>query len=291
MSQNFFDYPTAFSRTVGWITSKEQDILRSKRIAIAGMGGVGGSHLLSLTRLGIGQFNLSDFDRFELPNFNRQVGASLSHLNQPKVDVLADMALDINPTLTIKKFSAGVNADNLSDFFTDVDVYVDGLDFFAFDAREKVFAYCAEQGIPAVTVAPLGMGSALLNFLPGQMSFEDYFQLKGKSENDKILHFLLGLAPAMLQRGYLIDPSAVDLLNHKGPSTPMACELCAGVATTQVLKILLKRGKVLAAPWGLQFDAYSNKLAKTWRPGGNRNPLQRLALWLAKRQFIAVTKK
>lgn len=291
MSQNFFDYPTAFSRTVGWITSKEQDILRSKRIAIAGMGGVGGSHLLSLTRLGIGQFNISDFDRFELPNFNRQVGASLSHLNQPKVDVLAAMALDINPTLTIKKFSAGVNADNLSDFFTDVDVYVDGLDFFAFDAREKVFAYCAEQGIPAVTVAPLGMGSALLNFLPGQMSFEDYFQLKGKSENDKILHFLLGLAPAMLQRGYLIDPSAVDLLNHKGPSTPMACELCAGVATTQVLKILLKRGKVLAAPWGLQFDAYSNKLAKTWRPGGNRNPLQRLALWLAKRQFIAVTKK
>ena len=219
------------------------------------------------------------------------MGASLSHLNQPKVDVLAAMALDINPTLTIKKFSAGVNADNLSEFFRDVDVYVDGLDFFAFDAREKVFAYCAEQGIPAVTVAPLGMGSALLNFLPGQMSFEDYFQLKGKSENDKILHFLLGLAPAMLQRGYLIDPSAVDLLNHKGPSTPMACELCAGVATTQVLKILLKRGKVLAAPWGLQFDAYSNKLAKTWRPGGNRNPLQRLALWLAKRQFIAVTKK
>ena len=291
MSQNFFDYPTAFSRTVGWITSKEQDILRSKRIAIAGMGGVGGSHLLSLTRLGIGQFNISDFDRFELPNFNRQVGASLAQLNQPKVDVLAAMALDINPTLTIKKFSAGVNADNLSDFFTDVDVYVDGLDFFAFDAREKVFAYCAEQGIPAVTVAPLGMGSALLNFLPGQMSFEDYFQLKGKSENDKILHFLLGLAPAMLQRGYLIDPSAVDLLNHKGPSTPMACELCAGVATTQVLKILLKRGKVLAAPWGLQFDAYSNRLVKTWRPGGNRNPLQRLALWLAKRQFIAVTKK
>jgi molybdopterin/thiamine biosynthesis adenylyltransferase len=291
MSQNFFDYPTAFSRTVGWITSKEQDILRSKRIAIAGMGGVGGSHLLSLTRLGIGKFNISDFDRFELPNFNRQVGASLAHLNQPKVDVLAAMALDINPTLTIKKFSAGVNADNLSEFFRDVDVYVDGLDFFAFEAREKVFAYCAEQGIPAVTVAPLGMSAALLNFLPGQMSFEDYFQLKGKAENDKILHFLVGLAPAMLQRGYLIDPSAVDFLNHKGPSTPMACELCAGVATTQVLKILLKRGNVLAAPWGLQFDAYGNKLAKTWRPGGNKNPLQRLALWLAKRQFIAITKK
>ena len=163
MSQNFFDYPTAFSRTIGWVTSKEQDTLKSKRIAIAGMGGVGGSHLLSLTRLGIGQFNISDFDRFELPNFNRQVGASLSHLNQPKVDVLAAMALDINPTLTIKKFSSGVNADNLSEFFRDVDVYVDGLDFFAFDAREKVFAYCAEQGIPAVTVAPSAFVGSIFN--------------------------------------------------------------------------------------------------------------------------------
>ncbi len=291
MPNKFFDYHSAFSRNIGWITPQEQDLLRAKRIAIGGLGGVGGSHLLTLTRLGIGHFNLSDFDRFELPNFNRQVGATLSHLNQPKVDVLADMALDINPTLTIKKFSAGVHADNLSEFFTDVDIYVDGLDFFAFDAREKVFAYCAEHGIPAITAAPLGMGVALLNFLPHQMTFEAYFQLKGKNEYNKILHFLLGLAPAMLQRGYLIDPSAVDLLNHKGPSTPMACELCAGVAATQVLKILLKRGKVLAAPWGLHFDAYGNKLVKTWRPGGNKNPLQCLALWLTKRQLIATTKK
>jgi hypothetical protein len=130
------------------------------------------------------------------------------------------------------------------------------------------------------------MGAALLNFLPGHMSFEDYFQLQGKSETDKILHFLLGLSPAMLQRGYLVDQNAVDFLHHRGPSTPMACELCAGVAATQALKILLKRGKLLAAPWGLHFDAYYNKLVKTWRPGGNRNPIQRLGIALARRQFM-----
>jgi molybdopterin/thiamine biosynthesis adenylyltransferase len=281
-----FEYQTAFSRNIGWITHQEQDTLKSKRIAIAGLGGVGGSHLLTLARLGVGKFNISDFDRFELPNFNRQAGASLSHLNQPKVDVLAEMALDINPTLDIKKFSSGVNTDNLTEFLTDVDVYVDGLDFFAFAAREALFSACAERGIPAITAAPLGMGAALLNFMPGQMTFEQYFQLEGKSETDKILYFLLGLSPAMLQRGYLVDQSAVDLLNHKGPSTPMACELCAGLAATQVLKILLKRGKVMAAPWGLHFDAYRNKLVKTWRPGGNSNPIQRLGVMLAKWQFV-----
>ncbi len=286
MANTVFDYHAAFSRSVGWITRDELDILKNKRVAIAGLGGAGGSHLLTLARLGIGKFNIADFDCFELPNFNRQAGASMSHLNQPKVDVLEGTALDINPTLDIKKFSCGVTTDNLSEFLTDVDVYLDGVDFFAFAAREAIFAACAERGIPAITAAPLGMSVALLNFMPGQMSFEDYFQLQGKSDLDKMLHFLVGLSPAMLQRSYLVDPTAIDFPNHKGPSTSMGCELCAGFAGSQALKIVLKRGDILAAPWGLQFDAYRCRLAKTWRPWGNRNPLQRLSIIMAKRHFI-----
>lgn len=286
MAQTNFDYKTAFSRNIGWITHQEQDILQNKRIAIAGLGGVGGSHLLTLTRLGVGKFNISDFDRFELPNFNRQAGACLSHLDKPKVDVLKEMALDINPSLEIKQFPSGVTPDNIKAFLDDVDVYVDGVDFFAFAAREMIFAACAERGIPAITAAPLGMGAALLNFMPGQMNFEEYFQLAGKSEMEKILRFLLGLSPAMLQNGYLVDASSFDLANHRGPSTPMACEICAGFAGTQALKILLQRGTIISAPWGLHFDAYKNKLAKTWRPWGNSNPLQQIGLMMAKRRFM-----
>lgn len=285
-----FDYQQAFSRNIGWVTEQEQQILRSKKIAIAGLGGVGGSHLLTHARLGIGAFHIADFDKFELPNFNRQAGATVSHLDRPKTEVLAKMAWDINPELVITSFDDGVNADNLSEFFAGVDLYVDSLDFFAFEAREKVFAYCAKQGIPAVTAAPLGMGTAVLCFLPGKMTFEQYFQLEGKSETDKILHFLLGLSPAMLQRGYLVDQNAVDFIRHRGPSTPMACELCAGVAATQTLKILLNRGDVLAAPWGLQFDAYRNKLVKTWRPGGNKNPIQQIGIKIARQQFYRMVK-
>lgn len=280
-----FDYDLAFSRNIGWITRDEQRILRHKRVAIAGMGGVGGSHLLTLTRLGIGGFHIADFDHFELANFNRQAGAACSTIDQPKAGILARLARDINPELDVRLFSEGVNTTNLSEFLRDVDVYVDGLDFFAIDTRRAVFAACAEMGIPAVTAAPLGMGVALLNFLPSGMSFEDYFDMRDQSEDEQLLRFLIGLSPAMLQRGYLVDPSAVDLARHRGPSTAMACELCAGVAGTQVLKLLLHRGKVLAAPWGLHFDAYRNRLARTWRPGGNRHPLQRLALSVARKQF------
>lgn len=280
-----FDYNTAFARNIGWLTCEEQELLRSRRVAIAGCGGVGGSHLLTLTRLGIGSFHIADFDVFELANFNRQAGATVSHLELPKVDVLADMARDINPEIDVRTFPRGVDETNVEDFLNGVDVYVDGLDFFAVPARRMVFEACGRLDIPAVTAAPLGMGTALLTFMPGRMGFEEYFQLEGLSEQDQLVRFLIGLSPAMLQRGYLADPSAVNLAQHRGPSTPMACELCAGAAATETMKILLGRGKVVAAPWGQQYDAYRNRLKRTWRPGGNRHPLQRLAFKIARQQL------
>lgn len=280
-----FSYSQAFSRNIGWVTPKEQEILRHKRIAIAGMGGVGGIHLLSLARLGIGAFHIADFDVFDIANFNRQVGATVSSVGKPKVAVLAGMAKDINPELDIQIYPDGVNQNNLSDFFTGVDLYVDGLDFFAFSARQATFAACTKFGIPAITAAPLGMGAALLNFLPGKMTFEEYFKWGDLPEEEKALRFLLGLAPAGLHAPYLVDPATINLAERRGPSTIMGCQLCAGVAATEALKILLNRGKVLAAPHGLHFDAYCNKLVHTWRPGGNSNPIQRLGLSIARRRL------
>lgn len=280
-----FSYHEAFSRNIGWLTTDEQEVLRNKRIAIAGMGGVGGFHLLTLARLGIGKFHIADLDTFELANFNRQAGASTSTLDRPKVEVLAEMARDINPECNLAIYPQGVNEANLQAFFQDVDLYIDGLDFFAFDARERAFAHCAQHGIPAVTVAPLGTSAALLNFLPGGMSFEDYFQVAGRPELEKAVRFLVGLAPALLHRHYLADKTRVNLKERRGPSTVMACQLCAGVAGCEALKILLRRGKVWTAPHGIQFDGYRNKLAHTWRPGGNRNPLNRLAIAIASHQL------
>jgi molybdopterin/thiamine biosynthesis adenylyltransferase len=280
-----FDYQTAFDRNIGWVTEEEQRKLRGARVAIAGLGGVGGAHVLTLARLGIGAFHLADLDRFELPNFNRQAGAMVSTIGREKIEVVRDMALDINPELDLKLFPQGVTTGNLEGFLDGVDIYVDGLDFFVLDVRRAVFAACHRLGIPAVTAAPLGMGVALLNFLPGGMSFEDYFGMEGVPEEEQRLRFLLGLAPAGLHMGYLVDPSRIDLKAKKGPSTGAACALCAGLVAANAAKVLLRRGPVVGAPRGLHFDAFRNRMAITWRPGGNRHPLQRFALWAARRRF------
>ena len=58
-----FNYENAFSRNLGWLNEKEQQIIRQTVIAIPGMGGVGGHHLHSLLRVGFCRFKIADFDQ------------------------------------------------------------------------------------------------------------------------------------------------------------------------------------------------------------------------------------
>ena len=285
LSPGGFDYRTAFCRNIGWITERDQQTLRNKTVAIAGLGGVGGAHLLTLVRLGIGGFRLADFDRFDVANFNRQAGAFMSTVGLEKTAVMAQMARDINPELRLKVFAEGVDDANLDEFLSGVDLFVDGLDFFVLDVRRRVFKRCAELGIPALTAAPIGFGSSYLIFMPNGMSFEEYFRLEGLPEERQYVNFAVGLTPKGFHRSYLADPSRLDLKNHRGPSTAAAIQLCSGIVGTEAVKILLGRGKVYAAPFYHQFDAYRGRWKRGCLRAGNAGPLQSLKRHIGYRAF------
>ncbi len=287
MSHEQFDYLNAFTRNIGWLTEEEQIFLRTKKIAIAGLGGVGGIHLLTLVRLGIEQFHLADMDNFEIQNFNRQVGATLNSLHKPKIDVLVQMAKSINPNIKISCFNEGINQHNINEFLSGVDLYIDGLDFFVLDIRAQVFKRANEMSIPAITAGPIGMGTCYLVMMPGQMTFEEYVQFNGCNPNELPVRFLVGLNPKLFNRHYLVDPNRVNFDLKQGPSTIIACQLCAGVMGAEALKILLNRGPVYALPRYHVFDPYLCKHRIGWMPWGNRNPIQRLKIFLMKKRLSA----
>src|SRR5579863_9837962 len=126
-------YHTAFSRNLGLLSADDQAKLRRSCVAVAGAGGVGGLHLLALTRLGVGKFHLADFDTFEYTNFNRQFGAQIETVGRPKIDVMREMVLAINPEADVVLFPEGVQPENVGRFLSGAGVVVDGIDFFAFD--------------------------------------------------------------------------------------------------------------------------------------------------------------
>jgi molybdopterin/thiamine biosynthesis adenylyltransferase len=271
-----FSYEEAFSRHLGLIAPDEQARLRRSRVAIVGMGGVGGIHLITLARLGIGAFHIADPDQFEVANLNRQYGATVRGLGRSKVEVMAEEALSINPELDIRTFRDPIGPENIDAFLDGVDVVLDGIDFFALDARRLVFREARRRGLWALTAGPIGFGAAYLVFSPTGMSFDEYFDLSDDMERmDQLISFFVGLAPRATQRAYM-DLSRVDIGSGRGPSCGLACQLCGGIASAETLKILLGRSPIRPAPCYFQFDAYRQKLARGRIPWGNRNPWQRL---------------
>lgn len=284
-----FDYDLAFSRNLGLVQPDEQQKLRKSRVAIAGLGGVGGVHLTTLARMGIGRFHLADFDHFEIHNFNRQAGATCSTLGEPKVDIMARMAHDINPDAEIHCFNKGVQPDNIDSFLECVNVVVDGLDYFAVEARELLYRETYRRNIPVVAAGPIGCSAALLVFMPGGMTWHDYFGMDlARDILDKYVLFLIGTAPAATQMSYM-DRSRVNLAEKRGPSLALAVQLCAGVVAAETMKILLGRGTVLAAPYYQQFDAYKCKLVIGKLRWGNRGPVQRLKLAVFRKLLARLT--
>src|SRR4051794_32791265 len=180
-SYGIFDKETfwaeAYCRDIGLFSRDEQLRLADARVALPGMGGVGGVHMVTLARAGVGKFNISDLDVYEIANINRQYGASIPSLGRPKIDVMAEEALTINPFLDIKMFPQGISASNVDEFLEDVDVVLDGIDFFAYPIRRLIFNRAKKRGIPVVTAGPLGFSTALLIFTPDGMSFDEYFDV------------------------------------------------------------------------------------------------------------------
>ena len=273
--KEYFD--EAFSRNIGLFTPQEQKKLAGAKIGIPGMGGVGGVHFMTMVRTGIGKFHLSDFDVYEPANVNRQFGARVPDFGRSKMEVMREEALSVNPFLEITEFPDGINQNNVDAFLEGVDVVLDSLDFFAFDARRLLFNRARKKGVHVITAGPLGFSSAMLIFAPDKgMGFDEYFNIvKGMKPEEQYLAFALGLAPRATQFKYM-DTSKVSLKSRKGPSLNIACQLCSAMAGTEVVRILLNKGGIKAVPYYFQFDPYAQKYCKGKLVMGNKNPLQRL---------------
>lgn len=284
-----FEYSLAFSRNLGWFKPEDQELLRTKRIAIPGLGGVGGHHLHNFLRLGFQKFNIADPDIFEVQNFNRQMGASLETVGSLKTDVLERMAKTINPDVQIRCFKEGITKDNQNDFLQDVDIIVDALDLYAMDIRISLYEAAHRKGIPVVTAGPFGMGTAIMAFSPNRMSFNQYFDFNQRNltVEAKIIRFLAGLTPNLMHQKYLRYKIAVDLFERRLPSLNIGCLAAAAAMGAMVTKILLNPNdpNIRWAPYGFHADFHLQTSIRFWRPWGNKNPLQKLKIKIYHRFF------
>lgn len=93
-----------FHRTEILIGKENMEKLKNAKVAVYGLGGVGSYVVEALARVGIGHLVLVDYDKYDITNINRQLGASHSTIEKYKVDVMKERILDINPNIKIETY-------------------------------------------------------------------------------------------------------------------------------------------------------------------------------------------
>lgn len=147
-----------FSRTELLLGHKALESIKDKRVAVFGIGGVGGYVCEALVRTGIGHFDLIDNDDVSLTNINRQIIATHSTIGRAKVQVMKERMLDINPKVDITIHQCFYLPDNADEFdFTAYDYVVDAVDTVT--AKLSIICKCKELGVPVIS--SMGTGNKL----------------------------------------------------------------------------------------------------------------------------------
>ncbi len=147
-----------FSRTELLLGSQAMDLLAGSRVAIFGIGGVGGYVCEALVRSGVGAFDLIDNDVVSPTNLNRQIIATTKTMGMDKVEVMKERMLSINPearVTTYKCFFLPENAQNIP--FDEFDYVVDAVDTVT--AKIELIMKAREYGIPIIS--SMGTGNKL----------------------------------------------------------------------------------------------------------------------------------
>ena len=149
---------TQFSRTELLLGKEAMDRLAGARVAVFGVGGVGGYVCEALVRSGVGAFDLIDDDKVCLTNLNRQIIATRSTVGRYKVDVMKERMLDINPDVDVRTHQCFFLPENADDFpFEEYDYVVDAVDTVT--AKIELVMKAREKKVPIIS--SMGAGNKL----------------------------------------------------------------------------------------------------------------------------------
>ena len=161
-----------FLRTELLIGKSGLESLANCHVMIFGVGGVGGYVVESLVRSGLGKISIIDNDCVSLTNLNRQIIATVDKIGLPKVDVMKERILNINPNCIVNTYETFVVNENIDSFdFSDVNYIVDAVDTVT--AKLAIISKAKELGIPVISA--MGAGNRLD---PTQIKISDINQTK-----------------------------------------------------------------------------------------------------------------
>ncbi|HMM70334.1 MAG TPA: tRNA threonylcarbamoyladenosine dehydratase [Gudongella oleilytica] len=149
---------SAFIRSSYLLGAEGMERLGNRKVAIFGIGGVGSYAAEALARTGIGSLILIDYDTIDITNINRQIHATSKTVGLPKVDVMRDRLLEINPGLIVKTIQKRYTKETRLEFLDpSFDYIIDAIDMIS--SKIDLVTSSLEMGIPIIS--SMGAGNKL----------------------------------------------------------------------------------------------------------------------------------
>jgi len=161
-----------FSRTAMLLGDDGLQNLRASRVAVFGVGGVGGYAVEALARSGVGAIDLIDNDCVSLSNINRQIIATHSTVGRPKVDVMAERIADICPETVVHRHNCFFLPENADQFdFSRYSYVIDCIDTVS--GKLEIILRAQAAGVPVIS--SMGTGNKLD---PGRFRIADIYETR-----------------------------------------------------------------------------------------------------------------
>ncbi|MEA2022056.1 MAG: HesA/MoeB/ThiF family protein, partial [Candidatus Caldatribacteriota bacterium] len=209
--------PTRYQKNYSSISLSEQIKLLRSKVAVIGCGGLGGNILELLARLGVGEIIVTDGDKFDESNLNRQILCTEENLKKSKAKEAAVRVRKINSSVKVKTHTLFINSKNIQEIIQGADLAIDALDNIS--TRFVLEKACQELEIPLIHGAVDGFNGQVSTIFPQDQGLELIYGSSKKLNRQKRISRLS--VPAV---------------------TPA---LIASFQVQEVIKILLQKGKPL----------------------------------------------
>lgn len=184
-----------YLRNLPALSEQACQLLRRKKAAVIGCGGLGGHLVELLCRVGIGSIRVVDGDVFAESNLNRQLLSLPSLLGCRKAEAAADRIRQINPQVQAEAVCVFLDKSNAADLIADCDVVLDALDNIP--ARKILEQACSDAGIPYVYGAISGWVAQAAVSLPGDQLTQRLYPTDAAIRDNGVLSFTPAMCAAM----------------------------------------------------------------------------------------------
>ena len=234
---------TQFRRTEMLFGAEAMEKLKNARVAVFGIGGVGGHVVEALVRSGIGAIDLIDNDVVHNSNINRQVVAVLSNVGEPKVDAFEKRIKDINPNIVITKHKCFFLPENSSQFdFSSYDYVADCIDTVS--GKIELVLRSQEAGVPIIS--SMGTGNKVN---PADLEVTDIYKTSVcplakvmrqelKKRRVKKLKVVYSKETPIVPKDAAVDPKSGKRLIGSNAFVPAAAGL---IIASEIVKDIIKK--------------------------------------------------